>query len=262
MAFPKRSEEGVQAGKPKSIKIIKHNTRAKGLKSQPTPLHDYINFKKMQGNEIILNLDNHENLANSELVSGLMELGRRDKEKKFDWNAHPVTYRCLSDMRQRIPCLNSKNLLQTAILLDRLVILDRNLWTLTSTHVLRLLHKYKGRDMAVVLDLFDKDFLDDDGEPFIYIKKAQDEFFERIVSLLPMHINHMNEEQIVRTLEVLTKRNLGSERLFLHYLYLKIERSVFNFNVGQYCRVFRTLCDRRFVEDSVFWHDHIFKFVY
>ena len=85
--------------------------------------------------------------------------------------------------------------------------------------------------MAVFLDLFDKDFLDDDGEPYVYIKKAHDEFFERIVSLLPMHINHMNEEQIVRTLEVLTKRNLGSERLFLHYLYLKIERSVFNFSV-------------------------------
>ena len=56
------------------------------------------------------------------------------------------------------------------------------------------MHKFKGRDMAVFLDLFDKDFLDDDGEPYIFIRKAQDEFFERIVSLLPMHISHMNEE--------------------------------------------------------------------
>jgi hypothetical protein len=126
----------------------------------------------MSGNEIILNLDNHENLANSELVSGLLELARRDKEKKFDWNAHPVTYRCLSDMRQRIPQLNAKNLLQTAILLDRLVVLDRSLWSVTSVNILRLLHKFKGRDMAVFLDLFDKDFLDEDGEPYVYIKKA------------------------------------------------------------------------------------------
>ena len=78
--------------------------------------------------------------------------------------------------------------------MDRLVILDRNLWTSTSKNILRLLHKFKGRDMAVFLDLFDKDVLDDDGEPYIFIRKAQDEFFERIVSLLPMHISHMNEE--------------------------------------------------------------------
>ena len=45
----------------------------------------------MSGNEIILNLDNHENLANSELVSAFLELGKRDKDKKFDRNAHPVT---------------------------------------------------------------------------------------------------------------------------------------------------------------------------
>jgi hypothetical protein len=45
----------------------------------------------MQGNEIILNLDNSENLATSELISGLLELGKRDKKQEFDWNAHPVT---------------------------------------------------------------------------------------------------------------------------------------------------------------------------
>ena len=63
-------------------------------------------------------------------------------------------------------------------------------------------------------------------------------------------------------LEVLTKRNLGSERLFLHYIYLKLERSVLQFSVDQYCRTVRALADRRFVEDPVFWHDYIFQYVY
>jgi hypothetical protein len=80
------------------------------------------------------------------------------------------------------------------MLLDRLVILDQSLWFLTSHHVLRLLHKYKGRDMAVFLDLFDRDFLDDEGEPYIFMEKAQGEFFERITSFLPLHINAMDNE--------------------------------------------------------------------
>ena len=47
---------------------------------QPLPIKDFINFKQMQsGNEILLNLDNCDNLRNGELISGLIELGRRDK---------------------------------------------------------------------------------------------------------------------------------------------------------------------------------------
>merc|ERR1719469_775152 len=84
---------------PAQAKLRMCNRRAKGLTSTPTPLHDYINFKKMSGNEIILNLDNHVNLTHGELVSGLLELGKRDKQQKIDWNAHPVTMRIFDDMK-------------------------------------------------------------------------------------------------------------------------------------------------------------------
>lgn len=53
----------------------------------PIPLNDYIRFKEMlSGNEILLNLDNCDNLRNGELISGLIELGKRDKAHEFDWN--------------------------------------------------------------------------------------------------------------------------------------------------------------------------------
>lgn len=40
--------------------------------------------------------------------------------------------------------------------------------------------------MAQLLHLFDKEILDDEGEPFVYMSKSTPEFFERIVSLLPL----------------------------------------------------------------------------
>lgn len=70
---------------PAPIKIKVNHTRAR-YNSQPIPIKDFINFKKMSGNEILLNLDNNENLAHSELISGLIELGKRDKDGKHDWN--------------------------------------------------------------------------------------------------------------------------------------------------------------------------------
>jgi hypothetical protein len=50
-----------------------------GLRYQPVPIHDFLNFKIMTSNEILLNLDNVENLDHSELVGGLIELANRDK---------------------------------------------------------------------------------------------------------------------------------------------------------------------------------------
>lgn len=98
--------------------------------------------------------------------------------------------------------------------------------------------------MAVFLDLFDKDVLDAKGEPFVYLQKAPEEFFERITSILPMHINFLNNEQLVRTLEVLVKKSLGSDRLYLHYIFMRVERNVLKFNVELYCRLIRALADK------------------
>ena len=72
-----------------------------------------------------------------------------------------------------------------------------------------MLHKFKARDMAQFLDIFDRDILDNDGEP-IGVKKAEDVFFEKIVGILPMFIKDMNNYEIIRSLEVLTRRGLGS----------------------------------------------------
>ena len=63
------------------------------------------------GNEILLNLDNCENLRNGELVSGLIELARRDKNQEFDWNTHAIVLRCMAQLKQRLPRMNSKNVI-------------------------------------------------------------------------------------------------------------------------------------------------------
>lgn len=78
--------------------------------------------------------------------------------------------------------------------------------------------------------------------------------------MLPMHIPYMNNQDLVRTLEVLVQRELGGQRLFDHYIYMKIERNVLKFDVDQYCRTVRALADKQFVQDSVFWDDYVFKY--
>lgn len=75
---------------PKNVNINKRKLPIR-VDKQPIPLKDFINFKLMQsGNEILINLDNCDNLRNGELISAMIELGKRDKAKEHDWNNHPI----------------------------------------------------------------------------------------------------------------------------------------------------------------------------
>ena len=76
-----------------------------------------------------------------------------------------------------------------------------------------------------------------------------------------MHVPYMTNPDLVRTLEVLVQRNLGGQRLFDHYLIMKIERNILKFSADEFSRTVRSLADKHFVEDSVFWDDYAFKYV-
>jgi hypothetical protein len=130
------------------------------------------------------------------------------------------------------------------VILRKLVINDTKFWYKTSEQILRVLHKYKANELAQLMDLFDTDILDDNGEPITFLKKCEPEFFERITAVLPMHVPSLDGETLLRVMEVLVKRNLGSDRLFVHYLYLRVERRVLLFTEEQYCRLIRCLADK------------------
>eukprot|EP00347_Sterkiella_histriomuscorum_P012657 403367729 len=245
---------------PQKIVLKKRNVQVR-IDKEPIPLHDYINFKKMSGNEIILNLDNVLNLRNGELVSGLCELAQRDKNKEFDWNTHPVTFRCLNELKRRATQLNHKQVIMLALLLQNLRIIDQDIWNLAATNSLKLLHKYSGSQLAQLLDLFDKDILDDEGEPHA-LRKTDDTYFERIVGIIPIHIKTLRKECVTRLLEILVKKNLGSERIYRDYLLLTVEKNIMYFNTDQYSRILRALADKNYVEDSIFWNQFIFKYVH
>jgi hypothetical protein len=124
-----------------------------------------------------------------------------------------------------------------------------------------MLHKYSSRDLSQFLDIFDRDVVDDEGEN-LGVVKTDEVFFEKIVGILPMYIKQMNNLQIVRTLEVCVRRNIGSQRMFDNYILAMIERHVLKYSPVLYSRMIRAMADKGFVEDYVFWEKFAFKYVY
>ena len=93
------------------------------------------------------------------------------------------------------------------------------------------------------------------------MERADDRFFEMIVGILPVHVPKLSPSELVRTIQVLTSRGLGSDRLFNNYLYLQVERKIYDINGTDYCTLLRSLVDRQFFEDTVFWQDFIWDYL-
>lgn len=65
---------------PMRIPMKVHNVPLYGLRYQPVPIHDKLNFKEMAcGNEVLINLENCDNFGTSELIAGLLDICRRDR---------------------------------------------------------------------------------------------------------------------------------------------------------------------------------------
>ena len=73
---------------------------------------------------------------------------------------------------------------------------------------------------------------------------------EQIVAILPLHVPKLTPSELVRTIEVLTHRGLGSDNLYNNYLYLQVERKIYQINGNDYCKLLRCLVHRQFFEDA------------
>ena len=67
---------------------------------------------------------------------------------------------------------------------------------------------------------------------------------------------------MIGCLEVMVARNMGSERLFDHYMLHMIEKHVLSYTINEYSRMIRAMAEKGFVEDYVFWEKYAFKYVY
>ena len=153
------------------------------------------------------------------------------------------------------------NVLQAAIILHCYKVPDQALWTKVSKNILKMLHKYSGSDLARLLDIFDTDLKNEKGGSLGVIK-CDEIFFERITGILPIQLKNLKKENIVRILEVLVKRNLGSERVFRDHLLLKIEKTILTYTQDEYIRTLKALADKQYVDDSVFWNQFILRYIY
>lgn len=237
--------------------------RAK-VQNQITPMHDYLDFKMMTGNEILINLQHCSYMTTGEVLNCLLALHKRDRKLEYPWEQHPWFKDAIIKYSSKIFRTSHKHVLMGIQMADKFKLEDERLWRNSARRMCMFLHKFKAGQLAQILDIYSRKKEQDDLSMDYYTKqkeRAWPGFIERIVSILPLHIPQMTNAQVVRTFEILVERNIGSDRLFEQYIYLSIEKNVFKYSPELYVRTVRALADKCYYEDPVFWQEYMLKYL-
>ena len=258
--------------KPRKIKLLYPEARSRS-KRLPPLRHDYINFKVMSGNEILLNMENAQYFRDSELINSLIELGKRKGQEDHDWEIHPYTKNAFDELKKRLGMLGSKHLSQSCLAMNRLNYNNADYWELVKIHIIKTIHLYSGKELANFLDIFvpriEDDLEDDDVlyfdkeiEKKQKLERGDKEFLQRIINIFPVHVKDLNAHMLTRVCEVCVQRELGDDRLYKEFLFFYVEKKIHNFSIDNYVRILRVLGEKRYTDDVIFWNSYIFTKIY
>lgn len=157
-----------------------------GLKTRdsPLPVHDYINFSKLTGNELLYNLKNAAHFRHYELSNAFIELGlKKGAPSGYDWSTNYFVQIGLAEVKRRIPSLPCKALTSLAHGCNRLGLADQELWDLLEQHIIRLSHVIEPRGISNALNAMGA--------------RASEGFMSHIESILPLHARSMSHRDLL-----------------------------------------------------------------
>jgi hypothetical protein len=124
-------------------------------------------------------------------------------------------------------------------------------WRIVEKHVDRLMHKLKPSHIILFLDLFNK-------EP----KRANKDFINKLLTIIPIHVEHLKDEELIKLMEVCINQNMVNERLFLYFIYPRIENRANRMNFKNYIKTLKLVSELHYQDDLDFWSESILPCVF
>ncbi|KAL4433386.1 hypothetical protein ABPG74_017490 [Tetrahymena malaccensis] len=210
------------------------------------PTHDFINFKTMTGNEILLNLENYENLRASEICGALIELSKREGHEEINWNEHEWVAATTEHVSKMIPTYTPSVVCYLMVAFQRLRITHEKLWKNLTFAIEKTIHKFNAKSFAYTYIAYLED-----------TNRSSEEFRKKLVELLPIHLHQMNPNQLTRCFELTFERGYMNEYLFEQHFHVLYWRRNVWFGVNNIIKVLEIYPKLNFVDDCEFFEGAI-----
>lgn len=192
------------------------------VKKRPLTLHhDFLNFKMMSGNEILLYLENPENLRPSEFCSALLELRRKENADKIDWESHPWIQNCVETVKKDSPTYSTQSVSNIITAMTALRIKDEDLWQMLAKISYKIIYNAKGATFGKIFA--------------VYINNPEysnEDFLKHLMVQLPRFIYKFPPQDFTKAFEATFNSQRLTNYLFNDYFYIYIRQRSFYLGVN------------------------------
>ncbi|OMJ92320.1 hypothetical protein SteCoe_4983 [Stentor coeruleus] len=186
----------------------------------PLNVNKYIVFKHYTGNEILYTLKDVDKLKPGEISSALLELGlRKGISETYDWMTHPCLNKTIEYIKSRSGQYTSRVLTSIAKALHRLRIKDQEVWDVLKKDILRTITSIEPIGLAYCFSSF--------------VNKGYKIFYEELLLILPVHIFHMNPQDILNIMKGLEIEGIPADDIYKEHIYPTIKEKINDFNIAQ-----------------------------
>ena len=91
-------------------------------------MHDYLQFNKMTGNEILINMQYCEFLTTGEKLNALLALYNKDRKLDYPWMDHPWFARTVDKWKNGIKFTSYKHCLMGIVMAHKFQLEDKVIW--------------------------------------------------------------------------------------------------------------------------------------
>ena len=179
--------------------------------SEPAKTHDFIDFSKLTGNEILYNMQNAQHFRPFEYSNSFLALGtKKGAPAGYEWEKNAFVQTALAEGKRKIPQFTCKVLTSLAHAWGRLGVKDAELWGLLETHILRQFVAIEPRGLARSMIAFSK-------------VQGCERFWTKVLDILPVYLQKLDHSDAVRVIESLADKPDVPAEMYEKWLYPQIK---------------------------------------
>lgn len=227
---------------------LKHRVMYRPSKDKITPLptstSDILNFKRMTGNEILLNLRNAAHFRDQEVVEAFRNLYLQPNIKEHDWNNHELFQNLVQRVTKHISEFSASDIAELIRYFDRLDLKDEKFWKGVAARFTAIHPSLKGRHFAAF---------------FVNLMKRPetDEALKlELAKLLPRELWRFNPKETAEAFKLIVDHDMLSEHLWHNHFHLIFWRKSLWLGLPNFALIIRYMVKIDYLQELAWWNEN------
>lgn len=215
---------------------------AKNITPTP-PTTDFINFKRMTGNEILLNMKNSHLFRNEEVVECLKCFLLIENVMKHDWHEHEYFQMLQKRINTKFSQFTNSQKVQLVRMMTKLKIRDEEFWGVAYKQFQMLYPNLNGKEFGIFyVDLLSR-------------PECPEEMKIEMTKILPRELRNFSKNECVKAFQIVVENDLLNERLWHNHFHIIFWRRPRWIGAHNFSKVIDGMVKIDYLEEVDWWND-------